>query len=344
MSDQDHPQHQQHPKVAVVTGGTAGVGRATVRELARRGFDVAVLARGEDGLRATADEVRAAGRRALAVPTDVADHAQVEAAADRVEAELGPIAVWVNNAFTGSIAFFADLTPAEFERITDVTYLGQVNGTRAALARMRPRDRGNIVQVSSALAHQGIPLQSAYCGAKHAIVGFSQSVRIELRNQGSAVTISQVALPGLNTPQFGWVLRRGIRHHPQPVAPIFQPEVAARAIGHVAEHPRRSTWVGHSTFETILGSRVAPWFMEWYLARTNVTAQQAPDHDPAPDRTNLWEPVAGDAGAHGDFDDEATSHSPVLAVTLHRGRTAALGAGALAASGLVAAAVGRRRR
>lgn len=335
---------QHHRKIAVVTGGTAGVGRATVRELARRGFDVGVLARGEDGLAATAAEVRAAGRRVVTVPTDVADHAQVEAAADRVEAELGPIDVWVNNAFTGSIAFFADLTPAEFERITDVTYLGQVNGTRAALARIRPRNRGHIVQVSSALAYQGIPLQSAYCGAKHAIVGFSQSVRVELRNQGSAVTISQVALPGVNTPQFGWVLRRGIRHHPQPVPPIFQPEVPARAIAHVAEHPKRSVWVGRSTFETILGNRVAPWFVEWYLARTNVDAQQAPDHDPAPDRTNLWEPVPGDAGAHGDFDDTATSHSPVLALTLRPARTAAVGAAALAASGAVAALVGRRRR
>jgi NAD(P)-dependent dehydrogenase (short-subunit alcohol dehydrogenase family) len=208
-------------KIAVVTGGTAGVGRATIRELARRGYDVAVLARGEDGLAATAAEIRAAGRRALTVPTDVADHDQVDAAAGRVENELGPIDVWVNNAFTGSIAFFGDITPKEFERITAVTYLGQVNGTRAALVRMRPRNRGTVVQVTSALAYQGIPLQSAYCGAKHAIVGFSQSVRIELRNQGSAVTISQVALPGLNTPQFDWELRRGIHHHPQPVAPIF---------------------------------------------------------------------------------------------------------------------------
>ena len=333
----------EHRRVAVVTGGTAGVGRATVRELARRGFDVAVLARGEDGLTATAAEVQAAGRRALTVPTDVADHTQVEAAADRVEAELGPIDVWVNNAFTGSIAFFDDVTPEEFERITRVTYLGQVNGTRAALARMCPRDRGHVVQVSSALAYQGIPLQSAYCGAKHAIVGFSQSVRAELRSRGSAVTISQVALPGVNTPQFDWVLRRGIRHHPQPVPPIFQPEVPARAIAHVAEHPKRSVWVGRSTFETILGNRVAPWFVEWYLARTNVSAQQAPDHDPPSDRTNLWEPVPGDAGAHGAFDDKATTHSPLLAVTLRPVRSALVGVGVAAAAGATAALVGRGR-
>src|SRR4051812_24487400 len=209
-------------RIAVVTGGTAGIGRATVRELARHGYDVAVLARGEDGLRATVGEVEAAGRRGLAVPTDVADADAVEAAAARVVDELGPIDVWVNNAFAGSIAFFEDLTPDEYRRITEVTYLGQVNGTRAALRRMRERNRGVIINVSSALAYQGIPLQSAYCGAKHAIVGFTQSLRIELMHRGSHVAVSLVALPGVNTPQFDWVLRRGIRHHPQPVPPIYQ--------------------------------------------------------------------------------------------------------------------------
>jgi NAD(P)-dependent dehydrogenase (short-subunit alcohol dehydrogenase family) len=324
--------------IAVVTGGSAGIGRATVRQFAQEGYDVAVLARGEDGLNAAVEEVEQAGRRGLALSVDVADPEAVEAAADRVEAELGPVDVWVNGAFTGSIAFFTDVDADEFRRITEVTYFGQVNGTRAALRHMRARDRGTIINVSSALAYQGIPLQSAYCGAKHAIVGFTESLRIELRHAGSAVEVCLVALPGVNTPQFDWVLRRGIEHHPQPVPPIYQPEVCARAIASVAAHPRRSLWVGVSTFGTILGNRVAPWFMEWYLARTNVEAQQNPQHDPPSEVSNLWKPVPGDAGAHGVFDDEAHESSPLLALSLARGIVVNTVTGGIAAAGSVAGA------
>jgi NAD(P)-dependent dehydrogenase (short-subunit alcohol dehydrogenase family) len=244
--------------VAVVTGGTAGIGRATVRVLAARGWDVAVLARGQERLDDTVREVLELGRRALGISVDVADHAGVDAAADQAERELGPIDLWVNNAFTGAICFFEEIEPEEFERITAVTYLGYVNGTRAALRRMQPRDRGTIIQVGSALAFRGIPLQSPYCGAKAAIQNFTESLGVELRHKGSSVQICQVHMPAMNTPQFDWVLHRGITHHPMPVPPIYQPEVAARAVAHVAEHPRRTMWVGLPTVLTILANRVAP--------------------------------------------------------------------------------------
>jgi NAD(P)-dependent dehydrogenase (short-subunit alcohol dehydrogenase family) len=325
--------------VAVVTGGTAGIGRATVREFAQRGYDVAFLARGQDGLDATAREVEQAGRRALPLQVDVSDSAAVEAAADRVEAELGPIDVWVNNAFTGAIAFFEDVEPEEFERITAVTYFGFVNGTRAALRQMRPRDRGVVIQVGSALAYRGIPLQAAYCGAKHAIRGFTESVRTELLHAGSGVQLCDVHMPAVNTPQFGWVLHRGIDTHPQPVPPIFQPEVAARAVVHVAEHPRRTTMVGLPTLLTALGNRVAPVLLDRFLARGNVEAQQNPDKGAPSPTVNLWEPVPGDHGAHGIFDDVAYAHSPSAAVGRHRGAAAA---GALALAGGAVAALRRR--
>jgi NAD(P)-dependent dehydrogenase (short-subunit alcohol dehydrogenase family) len=325
---------------AVVTGGSAGVGRATVRELARRGWDVAVLARGQEGVQAAVAEVEQAGRRGLALLCDVADATAVEQAADRVETELGPIDVWVNNAFAGSIALFEDVRPAEFERITDVTYLGQVNGTRAALRRMRPRDKGVVISVGSALAFRGIPLQTAYCGAKHAVSGFHEALRVELMHAGSKVEIAQVHLPALNTPQFDWVLHRGIDTHPQPVPPIYQPEVAARAIAHVAEHPRRTTWVGTTTALTILGNRVAPALLDRYLARSNVEAQQNPDKGEARDTVNLWEPVPGDHGAHGSFDDSAHARSPQNLVNTHRPTAAA---GALLVAGAAVAAVRRLR-
>jgi NAD(P)-dependent dehydrogenase (short-subunit alcohol dehydrogenase family) len=326
--------------VAVVTGGSAGVGRATVRELAGRGWDVAVLARGREGLDGAVAEVQEAGQRGLAVRCDVSDSAAVEHAADQVEAELGPIELWVNNAFAGSIAFFDDVQPEEYERITAVTYLGQVNGTRAALRRMRPRDHGTIISVGSALAFRGIPLQSAYCGAKHAIVGFLESLRVELKHAGSKVELCEVHLPALNTPQFGWVLHRGIEHHPQPVPPIYQPEVAARAIAHVAEHPRRTAWVGTTTALTILANRIAPALLDRYLARSNVKAQQNAAKGPPRDTVNLWEPVAGDHGAHGAFDDTSHGWSPQSIINTHR-PTAAVGA--LLAAGGVAAAVRSRR-
>ncbi|MBW3639005.1 MAG: SDR family oxidoreductase [Actinobacteria bacterium] len=308
------------PGTAVVTGGTAGIGRATVRRLAARGWDVAVLARGQERLDATVREVQDAGRRALGISVDVADSAAVEAAAGRVESELGPIDLWVNNAFTGAIAFFDDIEPEEFERITAVTYFGCVNGTRAALRRMTPRNRGTIIQVGSALAFRGIPLQAPYCGAKAAIENFTESLRVELEYKRSAVEICQVHMPGVNTPQFDWVLHRGIEHHPMPVPPIYQPEVAARAVAHVAEHPRRTMWVGLPTALTILGNRVAPSLLDWFLAKTNVQGQQSPEHDPPGGQSNTWKPVYGaEVKAHGSFDEQAHAHSPELWISQHRG-------------------------
>ncbi len=315
------------PGVAVVTGGTAGIGRATVRELASRGWDVAVLARGQERLVDTVREVQEAGRQALGISVDVADGGALDAAADRVESELGPIDLWVNDAFTGAIAFFDEITPEEFDRITAVTYLGYVNGTRTALRRMTPRNRGTIIQVGSALAHRGIPLQTPYCGAKHAIKGFTESIRVETLHKGLDIDICQVDMPAVNTPQFDWVLHRGIEHHPMPVPPIYQPEVAGRAVAHVAEHPRRVTWVGLPTVLTILGNRVAPALLDHFLARTNVKGQQSPPHDPPAQQSNTWEPVYGaEVQAHGSFDDTAHSRSPELWVSQHRGLLAAVAA------------------
>jgi len=294
----------------VVTGASGGIGRATVLALGRRGDRVGLLARGKTGLAAAAHEVESAGGRALSVPVDVADHAAVDAAADRVEDELGPIDVWVNAAFTSVFARFDDIEPDEFRRVTDVTYHGYVHGTRAALRRMRPRDRGIIVQVGSALGHRGIPLQSAYCGAKHALEGFHESLRTELMHDGSGVKVTIVEMPAVNTPQFSWVLSR-LPREAQPVPPIYRPEVAARGIVLAAERPRRELWVGGSTVITILGNKLAPWFADWYLARTNVKAQQA-DKPLDPGRPDyLYAPLDDDEdhGAHGPFGDQAKPRS-----------------------------------
>ena len=300
-------------RVVVVTGASGGVGRATAQAFGARGDSVALLARGESGLEGAVKDVENAGGRALAVPTDTADYSQVEAAADRVERELGPIDVWVNAAFSSVFAPFTEITAEEFKRTTEVTYLGFVHGTKAALDRMLPRDRGVIVQVGSALAYRGIPLQSAYCGAKHAIQGFNESLRCELLHDGSKVRTTMVQMPGLNTPQFDWVLNK-LGHHPQPVPPIYQPEVAADAIVYAAEHPRRREYyVGASTVATILGNKVAAGLIDRYLARTAYQSQQT-GQPTSPDRpANLWEPADGpdghDFGAHGAFDRQATSRS-----------------------------------
>ncbi|WP_396451167.1 SDR family oxidoreductase [Actinomadura sp.] len=329
-------------KVAVVTGGTAGVGRAAVRELAGRGYDVAVLARGEAGLAAAAADVRAAGGRALPVAADVADERAVRRAADRTEAELGAIDVWVNAAFCGSLAFSWDTGMDEWRRINDVTYLGQVHGTLAALERMRPRDRGVIVNVGSAMAYRSIPLQAPYCAAKHAVKGFTESVVTELAHSKSKVRLCMVQLPGLNTPQFTWNLNK-LDRHPMPVPPIFQPELAGRAIAHLAEHPRRNMWVGLPTAYTILGERIAPKFMDLYLGRSGVTSQQTGQDTPRLG-PNLFRPGddAEDRGAHGPFDDRAHARDPLLELSLRR--TAAFGiAGAAAVLGGAAVAVLRRR-
>ena len=325
-------------KVVAITGASAGIGRATAREFARRGADVGLIARGEERLAAARDEVARQGRRACVAPADVADAAQVERAAERIESELGPIDVWVNVAMTAVLAEVSETEPEEFLRVMQVTYLGSVHGTQAALRRMLPRDRGVIVQVGSALSRRGIPLQATYCGAKHAVKGFLDSLRPELLHRGSRVKVTLVQLPGLNTPQFDWVRTR-LRRHPQPVAPIYQPEVAARAIAWAAEHPRREIWVGLPTVYTILGEKFVSGLMDRYLARTNIKAQQVPDQpiDPARRDDNLMAPPPGDPGAHGEFDGQARVRSPQLWLTTHK---RALAGGA--AAGAVAIAAVRR--
>ncbi|WP_028059783.1 SDR family oxidoreductase [Candidatus Solirubrobacter pratensis] len=326
-------------KVVVVTGASAGVGRATVRELARQGADVGLIARGEDRLAAAAEEVRGHGRRACVARADVADAEQVERAAERIEAELGPIDVWINVAMTAVLAEVMDTTPEEFLRVTQVTYLGSVHGTQAALRRMLPRDRGVIVQVGSALSRRGIPLQATYCGAKHAIKGFLDSLRAELIHHGSHVQVALVQLPGLNTPQFDWVRTR-LRKHPQPVPPIYQPEIAARAIAHAAAHPRREIWVGLPTMYTIVGEKVASGLMDRYLGRTNEQAQETDrEIDPSTRPDNLFGPPPGDPGPHGIFDGQAKARSPQTWLTLHKRPLAAV----TAASAALAAGVIARR-
>ncbi|WP_019634796.1 SDR family oxidoreductase [Actinomadura atramentaria] len=333
------------PRVVVVTGASGGVGRATARMFGERGDRVALLARGTTGLDAAAREIRDAGGRALPIPTDVSDWEQVSAAADRAVRELGPLDVWVNVAFTSVFAPFTEIDPDEFRRVTEVTYLGFVYGTRAALDHMLPRDHGTIVQTGSALARRGIPLQSAYCGAKHAIQGLHESLRTELLHYGTRVRTTIVHLPAVNTPQFDWVENR-LPDHAQPVPPIYQPEVAARALLRAADRPRRREyWVGGSTVGTILGNRIAPGLLDRYLARTGFGSQQTgrPRDPDAPD--NLWRPADGsggrDFGAHGDFDDRAHPRSLQRWASEHRGL---LAAGAMGAAGLAGAALARDRR
>jgi NAD(P)-dependent dehydrogenase (short-subunit alcohol dehydrogenase family) len=327
-------------EVVVITGGSAGVGRATAREFAERGARIGLLSRGTQGLEGATNEIERLGGRALAVPTDVSDPQAVEEAAERVEGEFGPIDVWINNAMETVLAPFLRMTAQEFKRVTEVTYLGQVYGTMAALKRMVPRDRGVIVQVGSALAYRSIPLQSAYCGAKHAIRGFTDSIRSELLHDRSKVKITMVQLPAVNTPQFDWA-RTKMPKEPQPVPPIFQPEVTARAIFYAAHHPRREIFVGLPTVITIWGNKFFPRIGDWYLGKTGYGSQQH-DGAPASDRPDyLFRPVEKDYGAHGDFDSRAHSHSPALWISMHRAWSAAIAA----LSGLaLAAAIGNGRR
>ncbi|MFF5233255.1 SDR family oxidoreductase [Dactylosporangium sp. NPDC000521] len=331
-------------RVVVVTGASGGIGRASARAFGALGDAVALLARGHDGLAGAERDVLQVGGRPLPIEVDVADTEAVERAAQRVESELGPIDVWVNVAFTSVFAPFMEIEPEEFRRATDVTYLGYVNGTRAALRHMLPRDSGTIVQVGSALAYRGIPLQSAYCGAKHAIQGFNESLRCELLHDKRNVQVTMVQMPAVNTPQFDWVLSR-LRRHPQPVPPIYQPEVAARAVVHAAGNPgRREYWVGASTAATLLANKVAPGLLDRYLARTGFDSQQtrqpAAKHQP-----NLWEPAddepGTDQGAHGSFDQRSHAHSPQLWASEHRGLLAAVLGGA-AVAGAATWLAGRR--
>ncbi|WP_433873113.1 SDR family oxidoreductase [Saccharopolyspora sp. CA-218241] len=326
----------------MITGGSAGVGRAIVREFARSGYDVAVLARGRAGLDGAVEEVRRAGRRALAVPTDVADEDAVERAAEIVEGELGEIAVWVNTAFVGALAFFWDTASAEYRRITEVTYYGQVHGCRVALQRMRPRDRGVIINVGSAMAYRSIPLQAAYCGAKHAVKGFTESVVAELAHERSGVRLCTIQLPALNTPQFSWNLNR-MPGNPMPLPPIFAPEVAARAVRFLAEHPRRNMWVGISTVYTVLGERLAPKLLDRYLARSGVPSQQTSQRTPrSGPNVFVCADETVDAGAEGPFTDRQHRRDPQSWLSMHR-RVLLTGLGCAAVAGAVSARVRRGR-
>jgi NAD(P)-dependent dehydrogenase (short-subunit alcohol dehydrogenase family) len=337
-------------RTIVVTGASAGIGRACARLFAARGANVALIARGRSGLDGAAREVARAGGRPLVIAADVADFEQVSAAADQAEAELGPIDVWVNVAFTSVFAPFEEISAAEFSRVTQVSYLGFVYGTMAALGRMRPRDSGVIVQVGSALGERSIPLQSAYCGAKHAINGFTSSLRCELLHDKSNIKVTVVQMPAVNTPQFSWVRSR-LPHQPQPVPPIYQPEVAARAVVFAADHPgRRQYWVGGTTAATILANRAAPGLLDRYLARTGYSSQQT-DQAAEPDRAdNLDEPVDGpagsDHGAHGAFDDRSHHRSAQLWLSQHSRLivSAAAGSALLAGSAVLAGLQASRHR
>ena len=313
-------------EVVVVTGASAGIGRATARAFADQGAQVGLLARGEAGLEGARQDVENAGGEALTVQTDVTDPEQIEAAADAVEEEFGPIDVWVNNAMTSVFSPATEMEADEYRQVTEVTYLGFVYGTQTALDRMLPRDEGTIVQVGSALAFRGIPLQSAYCGAKHAIQGFTESVRTELIHEDSNVRLAMVQMPALNTPQFEWVKSR-LPNKAQPVPPIYQPEVAADAIVHAAHHNRDELWVGRSTAKAIIGNRIIPRRLDRMLAKSGFGSQMT-DQPEDPDREfNLWEPVDSDEdhGIHGRFDDRAKNRSYLLWATIHQKSLVAVG-------------------
>jgi NAD(P)-dependent dehydrogenase (short-subunit alcohol dehydrogenase family) len=308
-------------EVVVVTGATSGIGRAIARRFAQDGASIGLVARGREALAATKKEVEGAGGRALELPADLADFEAVDAAAAAVEEAFGPIDVWINNAMTTVFAPFKDVEPDEFRRATEVTYLGTVWGTKAALDRMRPRDRGSIVIVGSALAYRGIPLQAAYCGAKHGTKGFFESLRTELRHDKSKVHVSMVQLPGVNTPQFEHG-RSKMPMVPQPMPPYYEPEVAADAVHWSAHHRRRELYVGMPTVKTIIGNKVAPWLVERVLARVGEKGQQSdkPADPKRPD--NLFSPPPGDPGAHGPYDAKARTSSVQLQVAKHRGTVA----------------------
>ena len=309
--------NSERPEVVVITGASAGIGRAAVREFARHGASIALLARDADRLEAACAEARALGAKAIAIPTDVADPEQVEAAAARAEEALGPIDIWVNNAMATIVAPLVKIAPEDYRRVTDVTYHGYVWGTMAALKRMRPRKRGTIVQVGSALAYRSIPLQSAYCGAKHAIKGFTESLRTELMHEGSGIHLTMLEMPGVNTPQFEWC-KTTLRKHPRPMGPCYQPELAARAIYWAAHARRRELVVGAPSAMTILAEKLAPGLMDRYLARTGFRGQHTDETIP-PDRpANLWQPVPGPYEARGAYSAGAHDSSAQLWASMHR--------------------------
>lgn len=327
-----------HPEVVIITGGTAGVGRAIAHEFARRGARIGLLARGTERLSATKREVQELGGEALEVPTDVADAAQVESAAAAVEDAFGPIDIWVNNAMTSVFGEIIDVEPDEYRRVTDVCYHGTVYGTMSALKRMIPRDKGIIVQVGSALAYRGIPLQAAYCGAKHAIQGMFESLRSELIHRNANIHLTMVHLPAMNTPQFGWV-RSKLPRKAQPVPPIFQPELAARAVVWAAYHRRRELYLGWPATQVIVGNKIAPGIGDRYLAMTGYKDQMLDEAEDQDRPDNLFEPVPGDPGMRGSFDDRSKEDSIQYHLTINRRWIAV---GAMAAAGVVAGWLGAR--
>lgn len=327
--------------MVVITGASGGVGRATAWEFAKQGAKIALLARSIEQLEGTRREVIEFGGQALIIPVDVSDANAVESAAEKVEKEFGPIDVWVNNAMNSVFAPFKEIHAEEFKRVTEVTYLGQVYGTMSALKRMIPRNKGSIVFVGSALAYRGIPLQSAYCGAKHGIKGFYGSLRTELMHDKSKIKTCMVQLPAMNTTQFGWVLSK-LPNKPRPMGQVYQPEVAARAIVYAAAHNRREIFVGYTTFEAIIGNKIAPWYADRVLAKTGIEGQQT-DEPASPDRkNNVWDPVPEDRGAHGEFGSIAAKKSPLLWMSLHRNLIRVI-AGAAVLGGVLLATTAKKR-
>lgn len=321
-------------EVVVITGASAGLGRAIARRFARDGARIGLIARGRDGLEGAKNDVEKLGGKAIIIEGDVADPETHEKAAQRVEDEFGAIDVWINNAMVSVFSPVKEMKPDEYKRVTDVTYLGFVYGTLAALKRMLPRDRGVIVQVGSALAYRGIPLQSAYCASKHAIQGFMDSLRSELLHDKSNVRASMVQMPAMNTPQFSWVKSR-LPNKPQPVPPIYQPEIGAEAVYYIAHNDRREMYVGHPTVEAIIGNKIVPSLGDWYLAQGGYDAQQTSEPVDADRQNNLYEPVSGDHGAHGTFDEKSTEFSPQLWANTNRGKVALAGLGIAAGAALL---------
>lgn len=330
--------HKSDRRTIVITGASAGVGRATARAFADRGARIGLIARGVEGLEATRRDVERRGGTALVLPCDVADADAIDQAAERVERELGPIDVWINGAMVSVFSPIIEMTAADYKRVTEVCYLGYVHGTLSALRRMRPRNRGKIVQVGSALAYRGIPLQSAYCGAKHAIEGFTDSLRCELLRDESDISVTSVHLSAMNTPQFDWVKSR-LPRKGQPVPPIYQPETAAEAIVWASENDRRELLVGYPTYEAIIGNKLFPSLGDWYLARTGFDSQMRDEPQDPDSPNNLYEPLPGDWGARGSFGDVAKPRRMLLQFAKHRNAIL----GGLAVAGLVAAGVALAR-
>lgn len=331
------------PETVVITGASAGIGRAVARRFAMAGANIGLIARGIDGLNGTKADVETLGGRAIICQGDVADPETTEKAAQMVEENFGAIDVWVNNATTSVFSPVKLMKPEEFRRVTEVTYLGVVYGTQAALRRMLPRDHGTIVCVGSALAYRAIPLQSAYCAAKHAIQGFTESLRSELIHDDSNVHLTMVHLPGVNTPQFGWNKSR-LPFHPQPAPPIYQPEIMADAIYYAAHSKRREMTVGYPALIAIYGNKFLPGLGDWYLGETGYKSQQVEDKSVDPNRPdNLWEPVAGDHGAHGIFDDQSKEFSPQAWANTHPKIAGLAAAGLLAGAAAWLLKGGRRK-